>query len=311
MPATLSTDPPALSPRDRLLLLAVSLSVFVALEGLPWRHMFHWDRGIFLSYAVIPLLVLAALLARRRFGGAAWLVYSLEIAVAKFGLTAGVLVIVLAMTPPRTPPARAFAAAPAPVAATVPVPRPAPPTERGRVAGRLSRDGQPLPPGTLVFVSAGLPDYAWPVPTAPVTLTNDGRGLSPSLAVVQRGQPVTAASLDHALHTLVLTQAGSTWRLNVPLLASGTPTPLSLDGFTGVAQERCALHGAAERGATFVVLAHPFHQIVGADGRFAFEGVPPGRLRLTALAPDGRSSEREVDVAGGQTTSVDWSLPWS
>jgi plastocyanin len=306
-PAPQTVPFPALSRWDRALILAIAVALFAALNGAIWRHLFDWDRTIGWSYAAVPPLVLLALLVRRRFSWLAWLLHSLELLFLKFAITAGALLLILVHAGPQgPPPSPPLVASPPPPAAAA---LPAPPAARGKLAGRVLQNGHAAPTDTLVFVSAGIADAAWPAPTTTLQLANDGYGFEPLLSAAQVGETITAISKDHRLHTLVMTQAGNAWRLNVPLLASGAATPVRAGDVEGVVDLACAVHRAAEHASRLVLLRHPFFQFLQADGSFAFEGVPPGTLTVTALSPDGARAETSIDVRPGETARAEWSLP--
>ncbi len=306
VPGSKAAPFPALYRLDRVLLLAVAVASFVVLDGPVWRHLFDWDRAIGWSYATVPLLVLVALALRHRFSWMAWFLHSLELVFWKFAVTAGILMVILARTTPEQRAPAPWAPVPAVTATAPPKPAlPPPPLTRGRIEGRVLRNGAPASSDTLVFISTGLGNFAWPAPTSSLQLTNAGQGFEPALAAAQVGETITATSADHRLHTLLLTQAGNAWRLNAPVLASGAPTPIRPSEVEGVVTATCAVHGAAEHASTLVLLRHPFFQRLGPNGRFAFEGVPPGLFALTALAPDGSRAEMSAPVAAGQTAHAE------
>ncbi|HUB08146.1 MAG TPA: carboxypeptidase-like regulatory domain-containing protein [Myxococcales bacterium] len=293
---------PVLPLGDRVALLALSVAVFLAIEARS-GHLFSWDGGIGWSYAAVPALVLAALVLRRRFAPLPWFLHSLEIAVGKFAVTAGMLMVVLIVSkPPPRPPVQA----PPPAVRAAEAVLPDPPVAAGQLRGRVLRGGRPV--RALVFVSGGLPAYRWPVPASPLRLTNDGTGILPRLAAAQVGQQILAASRDGRLHTLLLQQEGTAWRFNVPLLASGAEAAVAPASASGVLEATCAVHGAAERPATLVLVPSPFFQWTQADGSYAFVGVPAGSLTVTALAEDGTSAGGRVTVVVGSSASADLTL---
>jgi hypothetical protein len=306
-PASSGVQYPALSRLDRLLILALAVALFLLMEGPLWRHLFDWDRTIGWSYAAVPLLVLAALALRHRLSWLAWFLHSLELVFWKFAVTAGILLIVLGRVTPEVQPA-APRSAQVPAAPPEKAALPLPPTARGRLEGRVLRAGMPATAGTLVFISSGLADCTWPVPAATLQLTNDGHGFEPALTAAQAGEKILASSSDHHLHTLLMTQAGSAWRLNAPVLASGDPTPIQPGDVQGIVDLRCAVHGAAEHASRLVLLRHPFYQSARGNGDFAFDGVPPGTVTLTALEPDGGRAETVAIVRAGETTHAELSL---
>ena len=56
--------------------------------------------------------------------------------------------------------------------------------------------------------------------------------------------------------------------------------------------------------AVIVVTDHPFHAVVGEDGAFRMDGVPPGEYRLVAYQPDLGLAEEPVVVEEGETARL-------
>jgi hypothetical protein len=69
----------------------------------------------------------------------------------------------------------------------------------------------------------------------------------------------------------------------------------------------CVFHGAMR--AWIFVFRHPHFALTGTDGKFRFEGVPPGEYDLDVAHPAGRlGASRRVMVAAGRTTAVELAL---
>jgi hypothetical protein len=51
-----------------------------------------------------------------------------------------------------------------------------------------------------------------------------------------------------------------------------------------------------------VVVDHPYAAVVGADGSFVIDSVPPGRYHLMAMSPDGSGEQTVVVPASGEQT---------
>jgi len=74
--------------------------------------------------------------------------------------------------------------------------------------------------------------------------------------------------------------------------------------------------------ADVFVMRYPTHAVTGLDGRYRVEGIPAGKIKVSAylpvidrdLHPDvgiaQPSTEREVEVKAGETTQVDFVLPY-
>ncbi len=203
-------------------ILGLALVQFVFAHGLPWRSMFDWDRPIWGTYASIPVLVFAALAIRRELGLVPWFLHSLEIAAAKFWITAGLLLALLIARDdvPRVDPTPF----PRPIVASAPAAAPAP-------------RGADAPTGADVsFVVAG------------------GRML-PGVGVIRAGQRVSVRSVDGALHSAHVRRADGSSLVNLAVTPSGEPAVFALDDATGeVLTLDCAVHGASERAARLLVL---------------------------------------------------------
>src|SRR6185312_8911475 len=123
-------------------------------------------------------------------------------------------------------PHRATHSAPAtPEPAIVPTPIDAARTGTVR-ATVVDGAGRPVA-GALVYVAAGVEDFVFAAPEAPVVLEHGPLGVTPALAVAQVGQRIEARSSDGRMHTLVASRDGAAL-FNVPLLASGAPTATRL-----------------------------------------------------------------------------------
>jgi hypothetical protein len=269
--------------------LALAVTIFLFASGPVWEH--PWDinalnRAIFYSYAPLPLLVLGGLAYKRRLGLRAFGLDLLVLTLLKYSITFGIaLLLWTARGAPPAPqtalpaPHRAHAVAAVPPEAPTPVPEEKAGSVRGVV---VDREGKPVA-GALAYVAGGLEAWVFAPPTRELVLDNHGAGLTPEVAIAQLHQPIAARSTSGQLHTFVATQGGTTL-LNVPLLGSGLRTPVVFAEAHGLIEVRCSVHQhlGTERPSTLLVLAHPFSAITGDDGRFTFNGVPAGALRLAA-----------------------------
>jgi len=206
----------ALPIADRLAILAVAVTQFLVGHGRVWTQPFDWDRSILWSYATIALLVFADLAVRRRLHLLGWFLHTLELSAVKFVLTAGFLVMYLITHPKIPDPGREPPQQPAVVSQPLAARRNLKPTviaegSRGEIHGRvIDRDGRGIQ-GALVFISDGLKDLVFAPPEEPVTLENNGKAFVPPIAAVQTGQPLSARSANHELHTLLLTKSDRSW----------------------------------------------------------------------------------------------------
>ena len=286
--------------------LALAVAAFFFVTGPIWRHpgdIRVLDHAIGWSYAVIPPLVAACLLAGRRWTWRGFLLDSLAITLCKFGITftvAACLWLTVASpqgAPPHVPPPVGPAAAEAEIVPTV-----IDPARAGTVRITVVDAGGRPAPGALAYVAGGLSGYVFAPPPAPVTLAFGETGVTPRLAVVMVGQRLAGRSTDGRLHTLRATREGAAL-FNVPLLSGGEPTLVRVGDAPGLAVIRCNVH-PREAESRLLVLAHPFSAPADAVGKLRLDAVPAGRLQLAAVSEDGSAPEATVELPAGGTVEV-------
>ena len=277
---------PALTVRIRVLILVLVVGQFLVAHGQIWKTRFAWDRSILWSYATIPALVAVALAIRRRLGLISWFLHTLEIACAKFLITASILLGILIATRNEPPPPRPVQVHVAPGVATpkqAPKPTPIDSAQTATISGAV-RDSHGAPSvGAMVFVQDGLDGFVFAPSERQLHIENDGRGFAPEISVAQAGQPILARSTDGHLHTLLLKAQTGNWVRNIPLLASGVPNSLPSSDMDGVFSLQCTVHGSREAGAWLGIFRHPFEALVGGNGRFELKGVPAVPVRVGAF----------------------------
>jgi len=304
---------PALPIADRLAILAVAVTQFLVGHGRVWTQPFDWDRSILWSYATIALLVFADLAVRRRLHLLGWFLHTLELSAVKFVLTAGFLVMYLITHPKIPDPGREPPQQPAVVSQPLAARRNLKPTviaegSRGEIHGRvIDRDGRGIQ-GALVFISDGLKDLVFAPPEEPVTLENNGKAFVPPIAAVQTGQPLSARSANHELHTLLLTKSDRSWVMNVPLLASGQSRTIQFDDARGLVAVHCTVHGSREGEAHLAILDHPFFAFSGVDGHFVLQRIPSGNLTISAFHPAQGESSAAARLGSGEKLDASLSL---
>lgn len=202
-------DPRGLGRAQFVGVLALSYLAFLFLHGPVWRRPFQVERSIIDSYLVIPPLVLACLAWSRRLALRPFLLDTLLVTLAKFGLTVTTMTLIWGLS--GGPPAPA---APAPVAVSDTAPR----------HHLVARPGDPR---------LGAP------PAPPLALDNRGRGFEPHAAEVRVGQALVLASRDGRLHTLEARRGGEQL-FNVPVLAA--PATIHLLEPVGAVTLRCRAH---------------------------------------------------------------------
>ncbi|MFS8068571.1 MAG: hypothetical protein ACMG6S_19605, partial [Byssovorax sp.] len=284
--------------------LGLALALFLFEAGPVWRHPWDMDllnRAIFWSYVLIPLLVIGCLAWSKRLTLRVFVVDTLVLVLIKYSCTFAFALVLWEVTPfpqhvrEASLPLRASALEAEPA----PAPTPLDPATTGAVEGSVTdAAGRPLA-GALVWIAGGLEAHVFAPPSAPASIAHADAGMIPSLAVVQANQQILARSADGKLHTMVAVKDGRTL-FNAPLLPSGESSRVSFREAEGLVTVRCNVHpGAGEAEGKILVLGHPFFARTDATGRFAFRGVPAGRVQL-ATHVDGRyGPEQVVDITPG------------
>jgi hypothetical protein len=292
--------------------LGLIVTMFMFITGPVWAHPWNinvLDVAIYVSYVPIPFLVLGCLAWRRKLNFKGAFLDILEMTLIKYAITFSFALVLWAVAvEPVT--LRAFSLLPATAAVPEPLPPPSviPPETTGTLEGTaVDATGKPLA-GALVFVEAGLEAFVFAPPQEPVRLENTGAGIAPRLAVAQVGQPIFARSTDGHLHTFVASSSGATL-LNMPLISAGTFTPVNLRSPNGVVTLQCSVHPGAETPAQIGVFAHPFFAITKEDGRFRFEGVPEGSLRVGGFHTEQGRISQEARLEKGASLKLSMTFP--
>ncbi|HQQ78251.1 MAG TPA: hypothetical protein PLB01_12930 [Thermoanaerobaculia bacterium] len=215
MPLALHPRVRALTAGERAAVLGAALLVFAFAAGPVWRHRWEPNAAILLSYAVIPPGVFAAFFRRGTPRLVPVLVESLLLSIAKFGISAFVLVTLWSFGTP--PPA-------------------------ARVGGLL--EDVLRPKSTRISSSErerAAAGGARRLAAAMDVSVGDG-GFSSKVISLAAGGDVAFRAADGRLHTLELLSADGSIGANVPVLASGAPRLVTFEEISLFSSIRCAVH---------------------------------------------------------------------
>jgi hypothetical protein len=205
----------ALTAPERAAVLGAALLVFAFAAGPVWRHRWEPNAAILWSYAVIPPLVFAAFFRRGTPRLVPVLVESLLLSIAKFGISAFVLVTLWSF---GTPPV---------------------PVRTGRLLEDMLR---PKSTGiSLKGEEVGGAGGVRRVAAAHSVSLGDG-GFSSKVIALAPGEAIALRASDGRLHALELLSADGSIGANLPILASGTPRLMSFDEISRFSSVRCAIH---------------------------------------------------------------------
>ena len=127
--------------------------------------------------------------------------------------------------------------------------------------------------------------------------------LEPRLQLALVGSTLNVRNDESVEHQVQLFRDGGAQPIyRIPFIFAGqvvpTERPLTVPGVLELrSTQDPSLHSVV------VVVDHPYAAVVGADGSFVLDSVPPGRYRLMAMSPNG-SAEQTVDVAASGEQAV-------
>jgi hypothetical protein len=127
--------------------------------------------------------------------------------------------------------------------------------------------------------------------------------LEPKLQLALVGSTMNVRNDEQVVHQVQLFRDGAPQPVyRIPFIFAGQLVPVERPlTVPGVVEARSTQDSALR--AVVVVVDHPYAAVVGADGRFVLDSVPPGRYRLMAMSANG-AAEQTVEVPAGGEQSV-------
>lgn len=159
----------------------------------------------------------------------------------------------------------------------------------------------------VVWLENAPPDAAWTAGEGKATLDQNGCMFVPRVVIVPAGGTVEFLNSDRLLHNIHATP-----KLNGAFNRTQPKNRTIPIGFAKpeIIRIECDLH--SWMAAWVVVAAHPYYALTKADGKFSFDGLPPGSYRLqvwherlSAKVPIGVT----VPAKGDVSVNVEMKLP--
>jgi hypothetical protein len=158
------------------------------------------------------------------------------------------------------------------------------------------------PPGAIVWldnIRTGLDVPAERKLDRRLELTAARCRLEPRLQLALVGSTLNVHNDESVAHQVQLFRDGAAQPIyRIPFIFAGqvvpAQRPLSVPGVLEIrSTQDSALHSVV------VVVDHPYAAVVGADGQFVIDSIPPGRYKLMATNGSG-VAEQEVQVGSGE-----------
>jgi plastocyanin len=171
--------------------------------------------------------------------------------------------------------------------------------EPGRVVGTLAiteADGRPAVGADAVVYVVGFTEAPSSAGAIGATIRQQGRRFVPELEAITAGEKVAFPNGDPFFHNVYSESAARPFDLGSYRKGESKDKDFPR---AGVVDVYCNIH--AEMAATILIIPNRRHARVGADGRFAIEGVPAGTWTLFAFTRRAVKpvSARVVVPAGG------------
>jgi plastocyanin len=157
----------------------------------------------------------------------------------------------------------------------------------------------------MVWVSSGLPDKTWPIPTEPAVLDQHGCQYKPHVLGVMEGQEVVIRNSDDTNHNIhFLPKVNEEINKTQPKKGMESTIKLVTEAPFHV---KCDVH--PWMGCEIGVFNHPFFTVTGKDGTFELTGLPAGEYEVTAWHEGFGEKTLKVTVGAGETKEQDFSYP--
>jgi plastocyanin len=153
----------------------------------------------------------------------------------------------------------------------------------------------------FVYVKDGLGDLAFPVPSTPVVLDQQGCRYVPHVLGIQVGQDLEILSSDNTLHNVhAIPEQNREFNRGQPM--AGIRHTHTFSTKEVMVPFKCDVHRWMN--AYVGVLDHPFHAVTGAGGTFALTGLPPGTYTIEAWHETLGTQTETVTIGEKQTSDV-------
>jgi len=158
----------------------------------------------------------------------------------------------------------------------------------------------------FVHVAGGLEGRVFAPPEGPSTLDQRGCVYLPHVLGIQVGQPLLILNSDPTLHNVHVT-AEQNKAFNFGMSVQGQKATRYFSAPEVMIRAKCDVHPWM---ISFIgVVAHPFYDVTGEDGRFSIEGLPAGTYVVEAWQESLGARRETVSLSEGDQREVDFTFP--
>lgn len=160
--------------------------------------------------------------------------------------------------------------------------------------------------GAVVYIKRGLEGRKFPPPADAVVLDQKGCQFAPRVVALRAGQTLTVRNSDPVSHNIhPMPKNNRDWNQQQP------PGAADLQRRFGFAEVmipvKCNVH--AWMRAWIGVFDHPFFAVTTTDGRFAWNGIPPGEYEVAVWHETLGEKAQKITLAPGARETLAFSFP--
>ena len=126
----------------------------------------------------------------------------------------------------------------------------------------------------IVYIKEGLENYKFPIPEESVLLDQKGCQFTPHIVAIQKYQKIEILNSDPTLHN-VNAKAKNSRGFNIGFPSKGMRRTVMIPSEEVNIPIRCDLHPWMQ--GYISVFDHPYFKVIGPDGTFSFDPLPPGK----------------------------------
>ena len=154
----------------------------------------------------------------------------------------------------------------------------------------------------VVFISDGLGDRSFDVPSTPAVIEQKGCLYEPHVAAVRANQKIKVVNSDSTIHNIHPVPANNReWNKAEP---GGSTIEESFAREEIAIPVKCNVHPWMR--SYIAVFKHPFFAVTGKDGSFDLRDLPPGEYTVEAWHEKLGTMTQKIKVAPGESKTIDF-----